>query len=74
MSKSVAKAKNLTHAGAQSFVLRADATTRLSASGPGRNSVRLQSKAAWATHVAIFDVRHMPQGCGCVRRAVRCAR
>ncbi|KAF8609501.1 putative laminarinase [Ceratobasidium sp. AG-I] len=47
-----------------SFVIRSDYTTNLTASGPGRNSVRIMSKKKWDTHVQIMDVRHMPQGCG----------
>ncbi|KAG6811164.1 hypothetical protein H0H92_008687 [Tricholoma furcatifolium] len=75
-----AAADNLTYASGDTFILRADYTTTLSASGPGRNSVRIRSNAAYTTHVAVyvvlerflsaklmptsFDVRHMPQGCG----------
>jgi hypothetical protein len=29
--------------------------------GPGRNSVRIRSIESYTTHVAIFDVEHMPQ-------------
>ncbi|KII90462.1 glycoside hydrolase family 16 protein [Plicaturopsis crispa FD-325 SS-3] len=35
----------------------------LTASGPGRNSVRLKSKAQYRDHVAVFNVKHIPQGC-----------
>ncbi|KXN84669.1 putative glycosidase C21B10.07 [Leucoagaricus sp. SymC.cos] len=47
-----------------SFVIKADSTTVLNPSGPGRNSVRIRSKKTYATHVAVFDLHHMPQGCG----------
>ncbi|KAJ7069579.1 glycoside hydrolase family 16 protein [Mycena amicta] len=60
-----AQSQNLTFASADKFVLRADATTVISdSSAVGRNSVRIRTNAAYTTHVAIFDVQHMPQGCG----------
>ncbi|OAX36221.1 glycoside hydrolase family 16 protein [Rhizopogon vinicolor AM-OR11-026] len=46
------------------LTLRADYTTQLSPSDPGRNSFRIVSNAQYSTHVAIFDIAHMPQGCG----------
>ncbi|EPQ56434.1 laminarinase [Gloeophyllum trabeum ATCC 11539] len=64
VDQATAQADNLTYASGDTFILRADYTTTLSASGPGRNSVRLQSNAQYSTHVAVFDIRHMPQGCG----------
>ncbi|KAF8911769.1 laminarinase [Mucidula mucida] len=57
-------AQNLTYASSNSFIMRADHTSVLSASGPGRNSVRLKSNKAFTNGVAIFNIRHMPQGCG----------
>ncbi|KIK89907.1 glycoside hydrolase family 16 protein [Paxillus rubicundulus Ve08.2h10] len=54
----------LTFAIDDTFFLRADDTTVLSASGPGRNSVRIRSNKKYTTHVAVFDILHMPQGCG----------
>ncbi|CAE6419931.1 unnamed protein product [Rhizoctonia solani] len=64
VDQSTAISKNLTFASGNTFIMRADSTTTLSPSGPGRNSVRIQSKKQWSTHVEIMDVRHMPQGCG----------
>ncbi|KAF7968484.1 hypothetical protein HWV62_30473 [Athelia sp. TMB] len=32
--------------------------------GAGRKSVRIKSNAAYTTHVAVFNVNHMPEGCG----------
>lgn len=64
VDKGTAQSKNLTYASGNTFILRADHTTTLSASGPGRDSVRLQSNKQYSTHVAVFDMRHMPQGCG----------
>ncbi|KAG6336431.1 hypothetical protein ID866_2674, partial [Astraeus odoratus] len=59
-----AKKLGLTVATSNSFILRADDKTILSPNGPGRNSVRIRSNKAYTTHVAIFDVNHMPEGCG----------
>ncbi|KZT20534.1 glycoside hydrolase family 16 protein [Neolentinus lepideus HHB14362 ss-1] len=63
VDQATAQRKNLTYAHDDTFILRADYTTYLSASGPGRDSVRLQSSKTYTTHVAVFDIRHMPQGC-----------
>ncbi|KAK1221539.1 hypothetical protein PQX77_015658 [Marasmius sp. AFHP31] len=59
-----ARSQNLTFAGSDSFILRADFRTTLNPSGPGRNSVRLASKKTYTSGVMIFNMRHMPQGCG----------
>ncbi|KAF5313916.1 hypothetical protein D9619_013047 [Psilocybe cf. subviscida] len=56
--------RGLTRASFNSFRLGADSRTVLNATGPGRDSVRIISKKAYTNHLAIFDVRHMPQGCG----------
>jgi len=56
--------QNLTFASDDTFILRTDFHNVLKPDGPGRNSVRIRSKKTFTTHVAIFDVRHMPQGCG----------
>ena len=37
--------------------MRADYTTNLTASGPGRMSNRIKSYAQYRTHVAVFAVR-----------------
>ncbi|KZV90803.1 family 16 glycosyl hydrolase [Exidia glandulosa HHB12029] len=58
-----ARAKNLTHADAGSFVIRGDMTTKLVA-GQKRDSVRIESKRAYKTHLQVFDVAHMPEGKG----------
>ncbi|KAF8869779.1 glycoside hydrolase family 16 protein [Infundibulicybe gibba] len=57
-----AKSKNLTFASSDSFIMRAD-STKVVSSGRGRDSVRIKSHATYTTHVAVFNVRHMPQGC-----------
>ncbi|PPQ94921.1 LOW QUALITY PROTEIN: hypothetical protein CVT25_004407 [Psilocybe cyanescens] len=46
-------AQNLTYANFDTFILRTDYTTVLSAEDPGRNSVRIRSKNTYTTHVAI---------------------
>ncbi|KNZ74687.1 putative glycosidase C21B10.07 [Termitomyces sp. J132] len=64
VDSATAASENLTFASSNTFILRADHTTVLSSSGPGRNSVRIKSNKVYTEHVAIFNVRHMPQGCG----------
>lgn len=64
VDQSTAQSKNLSFASGNTFIMRADDTTVLSASGPGRNSVRIQSNQQWSTHVLVMDIQHMPQGCG----------
>lgn len=62
--QATSRALNLSYATHDSFVMRMDATTVLDPAGPGRNSVRIISNANYTTHVAVFDIRHMPAGCG----------
>ncbi|EMD34578.1 glycoside hydrolase family 16 protein [Gelatoporia subvermispora B] len=58
-------ASNLTYANANTFIMRVDHTTTLNSSSTvGRQSVRIKSNAQYGTHMAVFDIRHMPQGCG----------
>ncbi|KAI0755389.1 concanavalin A-like lectin/glucanase domain-containing protein [Daedaleopsis nitida] len=64
VDEDTALAKNLTFYSGDHFVIRADHTTKLSASGSGRDSVRLQSNKRYKTHVTVWNVRHMPVGCG----------
>ncbi|EMD36050.1 glycoside hydrolase family 16 protein [Gelatoporia subvermispora B] len=58
-----AQADNLTYSSGDTFILRCDDTTVLSSSGPGRNSVRIQSNKQYLDHVSVFNIRHMPEGC-----------
>ncbi|TEB31665.1 endo-beta-glucanase [Coprinellus micaceus] len=58
VDQSTSRSQNLTYASGSSFILRTDYKTYLGSGGAGR-----QSKS-YSTHVAVFDVRHMPQGCG----------
>ncbi|KAI0820859.1 laminarinase [Trametes gibbosa] len=63
VDQGTALAQNLTFSSGDHFVIRADHTTVLNPSGPGRNSVRLQSNKQYTTHVTVWNIRHMPQGC-----------
>ncbi|KAH9991442.1 endo-beta-glucanase [Russula vinacea] len=56
-----ARSLGLAFARGGSFILRADNTTTLSPGGNGRNSFRISRTTCMAR---IFDLRHMPQGCG----------
>ncbi|KAI9573510.1 glycoside hydrolase family 16 protein [Boletus coccyginus] len=64
VDQQTAQQYNLTYVAGDSFVVRADYTTYLSPSDPGRKSVRIVSYKQFSTFVAIFDIRHMPEGCG----------
>lgn len=45
--------KNITYAHGNTLILRADHWTKLSASGPGRDSFRLMSKKTYTNHVTV---------------------
>ncbi|KAF8998184.1 hypothetical protein BDZ89DRAFT_970108, partial [Hymenopellis radicata] len=67
VNAATAAAQNLTFASSSSFIMRADHTSVLSAPGPGRNSVRLNTLSTDGTIFTSlhgFNIRHMPQGCG----------
>lgn len=64
VSQGDAQAANLTSTTGNSFVMRVDSRTTLGSGGAGRKSIRIQSNKQWTTHVAVLDVRHVPQGCG----------
>ncbi|KAI0735577.1 2 beta-glucan [Earliella scabrosa] len=64
VDQQTALAQNLTFATDTSFIMRADDFNVLDPAGPGRNSVRIRSNNAYATHVSVFNIRHMPTGCG----------
>ncbi|THG97271.1 hypothetical protein EW026_g4685 [Hermanssonia centrifuga] len=63
VTEETALALNLTYASGDTLIMRADDTTILDPDGPGRNSVRIMSVNNYTTHVAVFDIRHMPEGC-----------
>ncbi|KAL0946423.1 hypothetical protein HGRIS_012646 [Hohenbuehelia grisea] len=58
-----AQARNLTFASHDTFILRADHTNVLDPNGPGRDSVRIRSNKVFTSHVAVFNIRHMPEAC-----------
>ncbi|KAJ3759525.1 laminarinase [Lentinula raphanica] len=65
VDQATATASNLTFATDDVFILRADDNTVLTASDPGRNSVRLESVQTFGSPSAmVLDVAHMPEGCG----------
>ncbi|KAH9938887.1 endo-beta-glucanase [Epithele typhae] len=53
VDRATAVSQNLTYGSGDTFILRADSTTTLAASDPGRNSVRLQSNKLYNTHVTM---------------------
>ncbi|EJT98107.1 hypothetical protein DACRYDRAFT_91125 [Dacryopinax primogenitus] len=63
-SQATALANNLTYASGNTFIMRADYTTTLTSSGPGRNSVRIQSNNTYTYALMVLDLSHMPEGCG----------
>lgn len=54
MTQAEAQTLGLAYVSGSNFILRADATTTLSASGAGRNSVRIVSNNEYTTHVAVY--------------------
>ena len=58
VDQGTALAQNLTYASGDTLILRADDTTVLSASDPGRNSVRLQSNNVYSNHVTVCVLLH----------------
>ncbi|TEB24543.1 laminarinase [Coprinellus micaceus] len=64
VNRETAERFNLTFGGGETFILRSDHDTPLDPAGPGRSSVRLKSVMQYVNHVAVFDIRHMPEGCG----------
>ncbi|KAF5369067.1 hypothetical protein D9758_002924 [Tetrapyrgos nigripes] len=56
--------QNLTFVSGDHFVIQPDFTNTLDPNGAGRDSNRIQSNQAYETAVMIFNIRHMPQGCG----------
>ncbi|KAL4810927.1 concanavalin A-like lectin/glucanase domain-containing protein [Aspergillus unguis] len=62
VNESTAHMLNLTHATANSAVIKVDTKTKNATHG--RNSVRIESKMTYDTGLFIFDVIHSPYGCG----------
>jgi len=60
-----AQALNLTEiTDDNSFIMRADLYSTVSPNATGRNSIRIESRAAYGESLSILDMRHMPWGCG----------
>ncbi|KAG8909551.1 hypothetical protein FRC00_009893 [Tulasnella sp. 408] len=55
VNQATALAQNLTYTSSDTLILRADYKTVLSSSGPGRNSVRIQSKKAYGNGVSVIN-------------------
>lgn len=64
VNQTTAERLNLTYATSDTFILRADDTAILSVNDSGRNSVRIRSNHKYHEHVVVFDIEHMPEGCG----------
>ncbi|KAF8432245.1 glycoside hydrolase family 16 protein [Boletus edulis BED1] len=64
VTQSEAQSAGLVSVSGFTVTLRGDDTTVLNPSGPGRNSFRLRSNDQYSNHVAIFDIGHIPEGCG----------
>lgn len=62
VDQAIAQASNLSHAGSDSFIMRADAVNVVGPTSRGRDSVRITSKKHYTTHVLVADIRHMPAG------------
>ncbi|KAF8325784.1 endo-1,3(4)-beta-glucanase-like protein [Cantharellus anzutake] len=63
VDEATAKSNNLSWASATKFRIRADWRAKLSPNGPGRKSVRLQSRKEWGVSTIVADITHMPRGC-----------
>ncbi|KAF9218716.1 hypothetical protein BS17DRAFT_822536 [Gyrodon lividus] len=63
IDEATAHSKGLVSVSGNQVTLRTDSTTTLDPTGPGRDTFRLMSNDQYTTHVAIFDIAHMPQGC-----------
>ncbi|KAI0052819.1 glycoside hydrolase family 16 protein [Auriscalpium vulgare] len=61
---STAQSKGYATVSGNNFTLRADHTTVLGTGGRGRDSFRIQSKKSYDHHVSVYNVAHMPHGCG----------
>jgi hypothetical protein len=58
VNQSTAQMLNLTYATKDTFIMRADDTTVLTSSGPGRNSVRIRSNTQYTQHVVVWVIPH----------------
>ncbi|KIY44374.1 glycoside hydrolase family 16 protein [Fistulina hepatica ATCC 64428] len=60
---STARARNLSFASEDTFVMRTDAERVVQPGARGRDSVRIRSRDTWEEGVYVLDVAHMPTGC-----------
>ena len=54
VDEATAQSLNLTYATSNTFIMRANDTTVLTSTGPGRNSVRIRTNNQYTTHVAVY--------------------
>ncbi|VDC05540.1 unnamed protein product [Peniophora sp. CBMAI 1063] len=64
VNQTVAKQTDLVQVSGTNFTMRADDQAVVPEGARGRDSVRISSQKAYNTHVAVFNVAHMPTGCG----------
>ncbi|VDC06068.1 unnamed protein product [Peniophora sp. CBMAI 1063] len=64
VNSAAAQSEGLVSVSGTSFKMGVDYQKVPSASASGRDSVRLQSIKQWEYHVSIYNVAHMPTGCG----------
>ncbi|KAF9440256.1 glycoside hydrolase family 16 protein [Macrolepiota fuliginosa MF-IS2] len=64
VNQQIALVQNLAFAGSTGNTLHANFRIILHPNGPGGGSMKLRPKEKYTTHATIFDIRHMPQGCG----------
>lgn len=64
VNESYATSAGLISSSASAVYIGVDTTNIYPADGPGRPSVRLESKATFTHGLYVLDVAHMPIGCG----------
>ena len=67
MDKDTALSKGLVSVSRKNFTLSADDQNVVdNSTARGRDSVRIESQKTYGLHVSVYNVAHMPKGCGCV--------
>ncbi|KAI0315870.1 concanavalin A-like lectin/glucanase domain-containing protein [Amylostereum chailletii] len=64
VDKNTALSNGLVSVTGSNFTLGADSHNVVSGSARGRDSVRIESQKTYGTHVSVYNVAHMPKGCG----------
>ncbi|KAI0315868.1 2 beta-glucan [Amylostereum chailletii] len=64
VDRSTAQKEGLVQVSGTNFTLRADDQSVPRSGARGRDSVRIESKKTYGRHVSIYNVVHMPKGCG----------